>query len=382
MARRSTRTARSKRRVLGPSLFAESDYNLRLGLILDDGPLGRWRFELARTIGPRGWVQHDSAQASAIEQPELAKRRCSTFHLLLRISSTYAAQAAALPASFVAWAWIFSSGHRLFAAASTTAERNAIAARPSRPSNSSPSRSAYKHPGVNDPHVTADKSVCPKLTGAMGFAGVVAQGLRSDMVGTHAFDPDPVHSLHAAGRSRRDRPTEPSSSCRTLQPRRQPNRGELRPRVMPGLPRFLPSSRSIWPATMAVACAPASFVTASSSCFGFMAMFGWGVLHKRPRNILCVNHRMVRASRLLVAYNLHTTRDKLARVSSYKIVVHTTPHCTPIQELCEILSEHAKNCRHLRLDSERWTVNCPDNGDVVYLQLSVYYDMVEDLWEG
>lgn len=86
-------------------------------------------------------------------------------------------------------------------------------------------------------------------------------------------------------------------------------------------------------------------------------MFGWGVLHKRPRNILCVNHRMVRASRLLVAYNLRTTRDKLARVSSYKIVVHTTPHCTPIQELCEILSE-------LRLDSERWTVNCPDNGDV------------------
>jgi hypothetical protein len=91
---------------------------------------------------------------------------------------------------------------------------------------------------------------------------------------------------------------------------------------------------------------------------------------------------MVRASRLLVAYNLHTTRDKLARVSSYKTVVHTTPHCTPIQELCEILSEHAKNCRHLRLDSERWTVNCPDNGDVDDLQLSVYYDVVENFVGG
>lgn len=35
-----------------PSFLAESDYNLRLGLSLDDGPMGRWRFELARTIGP------------------------------------------------------------------------------------------------------------------------------------------------------------------------------------------------------------------------------------------------------------------------------------------------------------------------------------------
>jgi hypothetical protein len=134
-------------------------------------------------------------------------------------------------------------------------------------------------------------------------------------------------------------------------------------------------------------------VTALPSCFGFMAMFGWGVLHKRPRNILCVNHRIVRASRLLVAYNLHTTRDKLARVSSYKIVVHTTPYCTPIQELCEILSEHAKNCRHLRLEyrmgSERdrtayrsWTVSCTDSGDGEALQLHVYFDVVEDFVGG
>jgi hypothetical protein len=41
-----------------------------------------------------------------------------------------------------------------------------------------------------------------------------------------------------------------------------------------------------------------------------------------------------------------------------------------------------KNCRHLRLDSERWTVNCPDNGDVDDLQLSVYYDVVENFVGG
>jgi hypothetical protein len=68
MARLSTRTARSKRRaVLVPSLFAESEFNLRLGRILDDGSLGRRRLEPARSVGRMGWVQRDSVQASAIE---------------------------------------------------------------------------------------------------------------------------------------------------------------------------------------------------------------------------------------------------------------------------------------------------------------------------
>lgn len=206
MVRLPIRTARSKRRVSCAFALGRVRLQLAIGTHPRRWPIGSVAVRACSNHQATGWVQHDSAQASAIEQPELAKRRAPR-------STCSCGSAPRTP-------------HRQppCRPPRPRPQPSATPSRRGRRDNSSPSRSSYKHPGVNDPHVTADKSACPKLTGAMGFAGVVAQGLRSDMVGTHAFDPDPVHSRHAAGRSRRHRPTEPSNSCRTPQPRRQPNR--------------------------------------------------------------------------------------------------------------------------------------------------------------